>query len=160
MLTSTALVLRRSSLAFGHPVDAHEISPFVKMLLEAAVEGVLGGFADPARQMNVCRLDDDALRILVDADDSVQRMLALFGFHGKSCVRKSEDRLCGGPIPCGPGLRPAGRRESWRFAPSVSHQPPLACRRPGRGGRSWPSRAHDVFARVPVLSPFQSSRNV
>ena len=51
MLTSTALVLRRSSLAFGHPVDAHEISPFVKMLLEAAVEGVLGGFADPARPL-------------------------------------------------------------------------------------------------------------
>ena len=50
------------------------------MLLEAAVEGVLGGFGDPAREVNVCRLDDDALHILVDADDSVQRMLALFGF--------------------------------------------------------------------------------
>ena len=29
----------------------HEISPFVKLLLEAAVEGVLGGFADPARPL-------------------------------------------------------------------------------------------------------------
>jgi hypothetical protein len=50
------------------------------MLVESAMQGALGGFADPARQMNVCRVDDNPLCILLDTDDAVERMLALFGF--------------------------------------------------------------------------------
>src|ERR1700757_1568894 len=64
----------------GSPVDTHEISAFVEMLVECAVKGALGGGANPARQVNVCRMNDDALRLFIDTDDAVERMLALFGF--------------------------------------------------------------------------------
>jgi hypothetical protein len=43
------------------------------------VEGAFHGFTDPARQVDVCRGDDDPLCILVDLDNAVERMLALFG---------------------------------------------------------------------------------
>jgi hypothetical protein len=35
------------------------------------MEGALHGFADPARQVNVCCVDDDSVSILVDRDDAV-----------------------------------------------------------------------------------------
>ena len=44
------------------------------------MEGALHGFGDPARQVDVRRINDDAVGILVDVDDAVERMLALFGF--------------------------------------------------------------------------------
>ena len=44
------------------------------------MEGAFYGFADPARQVDVCRVDDDPVSIFVDRDDAVERMLALFGF--------------------------------------------------------------------------------
>lgn len=50
------------------------------MLIEGAVKGPFDGFADPARQVDVCRVDDDPFRLFVDANDSVEWMLALFGF--------------------------------------------------------------------------------
>jgi len=44
------------------------------------MEGALHGFTDPVRQMDICCIDGDAACILVDADDAIERMLALFGF--------------------------------------------------------------------------------
>ena len=44
------------------------------------MEGALHGFADSARQVDVCRVDDDPVSILVDLDNAVERMLAFFGF--------------------------------------------------------------------------------
>ena len=43
------------------------------------MEGALHGFTDPVRQMDICCIDGGA-GILVDADDAIERMLALFGF--------------------------------------------------------------------------------
>ena len=42
------------------------------MLIEGAVKGPFDGFADPARQVDVCRVDDDPFRLFVDANDSVE----------------------------------------------------------------------------------------
>jgi hypothetical protein len=44
------------------------------------VKSPFDGFAYPARQVDVCRVDDDPFRLFVDANDSVEWMLALFGF--------------------------------------------------------------------------------
>ena len=44
------------------------------------MKGPLGGLADAPRQVNVWRINDDAFRLFIDADDAVERMLALFGF--------------------------------------------------------------------------------
>ena len=76
---------KRPPLGSGGPIDAYEISAFIEILVEAAVEGALHGFADPARQVDVCRINDDAVSILVDVDDAVERMLALFGFLLVTC---------------------------------------------------------------------------
>ena len=43
------------------------------------MEGALHGFADTAGQVDVCRIDDDPFCILIDRDNAVERMLALFG---------------------------------------------------------------------------------
>ena len=67
-------------LDFSGPIDAYEVSAFIAILIEAAVEGAFDGFADPARQVDVCRVDDNPVSILVDRDNAVERMLALFGF--------------------------------------------------------------------------------
>jgi len=39
------------------------------------VEGALDRLANPARQMDVCCVDHDSLRVLLDANDPVERML-------------------------------------------------------------------------------------
>jgi len=44
-----------------------------------AVKRPLDGFADTARKVNVGRCDRNGSVIFIDADDSVERMLALFG---------------------------------------------------------------------------------
>jgi hypothetical protein len=49
------------------------------MFTEGAVKGALDGFTNAARQMNVCRVDHDLVRILVDTHYAVERMLGLFG---------------------------------------------------------------------------------
>jgi hypothetical protein len=51
----------------------------IEILIEAAVEGAFHGFADPARQVDVCRIDDDPVSILLDVDNAIERVLALFG---------------------------------------------------------------------------------
>ena len=71
---------KRVELGFSCPIDAYEVSAFIEILIEAAVEGAFHGFADPAREVDVCRGDDDPLCILLDVDNAVERMLALFGF--------------------------------------------------------------------------------
>ena len=55
------------------------------------MEGAFHGFADPARQVEVCRIDDDPVSILADVDDAVERMLALFGFP--LMARQTKDLL-------------------------------------------------------------------
>jgi hypothetical protein len=40
------------------------------MVLDLAVEGALDRLADAARQMDVGRVDNDPLRVILDADDS------------------------------------------------------------------------------------------
>jgi hypothetical protein len=44
------------------------------------MERAFHGFADPSRQVDVRRIDNDPLSILVDVNDAVEQMLALFGF--------------------------------------------------------------------------------
>jgi hypothetical protein len=58
------------------------------------MEDTLGGSADPARQVNVCRLDDGALHILVEADDSVQRMLGPFTERTAGVQPARRERPC------------------------------------------------------------------
>src|SRR5262244_656804 len=73
-------------------------------------------------------------------------------------LRKRERRLRGDPIPCGPDPRPASH---WKWC--AVFRVFLISRLwliPGRGGRSWLSRAHVAFACAPVLLPFRSSRKV
>src|SRR6516225_907069 len=72
--------VKRALLGSCRPIDAYEVSAFIEILFEAAAEGAVYGFADPARQVDVCRLDDDPVSILIDLDNAVERMLALFGF--------------------------------------------------------------------------------
>jgi hypothetical protein len=43
------------------------------MHLDIAVEGALDCLADAARQMDVRRVDHDAVRILLDADNPIKR---------------------------------------------------------------------------------------
>jgi hypothetical protein len=63
----------------------------IEILIDAAVEGAFYSFADPARRVDVCRVDDDPVGILVDLDDAVERVLALFGFL--LMARQTQDLL-------------------------------------------------------------------
>ena len=95
------------------------------------MEGAFHGFADPARQVDVCVIDDDPVSILVDVYDAVERMLALFGFL--LVTRQTNDLLllpgsegamqfddAGGKLVINPT---AGRTK--RFVAVLGSRPPL-----------------------------------
>jgi hypothetical protein len=50
------------------------------MVLELAVKGALDRLANAARQVDVGRIDNEPVGILLYADDPVERMLPLLGF--------------------------------------------------------------------------------
>src|SRR6516165_3282726 len=76
---------KRALLGSRCPIDAYEVSAFIEILVEVAVQGAFHGFADPARQVDVCRIDDDSVSILLDRNNTVERMFALFGFLLMAC---------------------------------------------------------------------------
>src|SRR5271168_1821480 len=69
-----------ASSGLSHPVYAHEISILLEIVLDFAVKGALDCLANAARQVDVRRVDHDPLRIILDADDPVERMLLLLRF--------------------------------------------------------------------------------
>ena len=54
------------------PIYPHEISVFLEIVLDLAVEGALDRLANAARQVDVCRVDLDPVRVLLDTDDPVE----------------------------------------------------------------------------------------
>src|SRR5271156_1993488 len=50
---------KRALLGSCRPNDAYEVSAFIGIFAEAAVEGAFHGFANPARQVDICRINDD-----------------------------------------------------------------------------------------------------
>ena len=66
----------RSDLA--PPIDAGEVSFLVILDLEIALVCLVQRLGDVVRQMNVGRLDDQRIRMLLDAHDAMKRMGLLF----------------------------------------------------------------------------------
>src|SRR5271166_1041260 len=90
------------------PVHSHEISISLKICLDLAVEGALHRFANAARQVDVRRVDHQALRILLDADDPIERMLRLLRLL--LMVRQADHLLFVLPGEITPQRHDAGRK--------------------------------------------------
>jgi predicted RNA methylase len=73
-----AVVLPGSPLVFPVPVDADEVALFVEMHAELAMKGSLHPLANPPWKVDIGRVDDDAVRHVLDAHDAIQRMVAFF----------------------------------------------------------------------------------
>jgi hypothetical protein len=56
------------------PVDTDEVTVFVEMHVELAMEGSLHRLADPSRKMDVGGVDRNAIGDILDGHDAVQRM--------------------------------------------------------------------------------------
>jgi hypothetical protein len=72
--TLSTLVGRRS------PIDAHEVPGFVEMRVEGTVKCALQCLPEAAGQVDIRRRDHQALVRLLDADDTIERVLALLRF--------------------------------------------------------------------------------
>src|SRR6516225_5143947 len=68
------------ALGFSGPIYPHEISVFLEIVLNLAVEGALDRLANAARQVDVRRVDHDSVRVLLDTNDPVEWMFFLFRF--------------------------------------------------------------------------------